>query len=68
MNAGQIDPQVRLGHSQSFSVELDDEELLYDQLWKDYFHSVNIQARKNMKLHIQYVPKRYWRYMNEKAL
>ncbi|MHA5055849.1 TIGR03915 family putative DNA repair protein [Acinetobacter schindleri] len=68
MNAVQIDPQVRLGHSQSFSVELDDEELLYDQLWKDYFHSVNIQARKNMKLHIQYVPKRYWRYMNEKAL
>jgi probable DNA metabolism protein len=68
MNAVQIDPRVRLGHSQSFSVELDDEELLYDQLWKDYFHSVNIQARKNMKLHIQYVPKRYWRYMNEKAL
>ena len=40
----------------------------YDQLWKDYFHSVNIQARQNMKLHIQYVPKRYWRYMNEKSI
>ena len=40
----------------------------YDQLWKDYFHSVNIQARQNMKLHIQYVSKRYWRYMNEKSI
>lgn len=68
MNAEIIDPQIRIGHSQSFSIELDDQELLYDQLWKDYFNSVNIQARKNMKLHIQYVPKRYWRYMNEKIL
>jgi probable DNA metabolism protein len=58
MNAEIIDPQIRIGHSQSFSIELDDQELLYDQLWKDYFNSVNIQARKNMKLHIQYVPKR----------
>lgn len=68
MNAETIDSQLKIGHSQSFSIELDDEEVLYDQLWKDYFNSVNIQARKNMKLHIQYVPKRYWRYMNEKTL
>ena len=68
MNAEMVDPQIRIGHSQSFSIELDDEEVLYDQLWKDYFKSVNIQARQNMKLHIQYVPKRYWRYMNEKVL
>ncbi|MEK5757692.1 TIGR03915 family putative DNA repair protein [Acinetobacter variabilis] len=68
MNAEMVDPQIRIGHSQSFSIELDDEEVLYDQLWKDYFKSVNIQARQNIKLHIQYVPKRYWRYMNEKVL
>ncbi len=68
MNAEIVDPQIRIGHSQSFSIELDDEEVFYDQLWKDYFKSVNIQARQNMKLHIQYVPKRYWRYMNEKVL
>lgn len=68
MNAYEIDRQLDIGHSQDFSIELDDEELLYDQLWKDYFRSVNIEARKNMKLHIQYVPKRYWRYMNEKSL
>ena len=68
MNAEAIDTQVNIGYSQAFSIELDDEEILYDQLWKDYFQSVNIQARQNMKLHIQYVPKRYWRYMNEKSL
>ncbi len=68
MNAEAIDTQLHIGHSQDFSIELDDQEVLYDQLWKDYFNSVNIQARKNMKLHIQYVPKRYWRYMNEKTL
>lgn len=68
MNVADIDTQAKIGHSQQFSIELDDQEVLYDQLWKDYFNSVNIQARKNMKLHIQYVPKRYWRYMNEKSL
>lgn len=43
-------------------------ELLYDDLWKRYFQSVNIKERKNMKLHIQHVPKRYWKYLNEKSL
>lgn len=68
MNALEIDEAIETGFSQSFSIELDDDEVLYDQLWKDYFNSVNIKARKNAKLHIQYVPKRYWRYMNEKII
>lgn len=49
------------------SISLDQEEALYDQLWKDYFKSATIIERKNMKLHIQLVPKRYWHYLNEKA-
>lgn len=44
----------------------DAKEELASLLWKDYFNSTNIPARKNMKLHIQHVPKRYWRYLNEK--
>ncbi len=44
----------------------DDKEDLYQELWKHYFDNVNIKARKNMKLHIQHVPKRYWRYLVEK--
>lgn len=42
------------------------EESLYALLWKDYFKSTNIVARKNTKLHIKHVPKRYWKYLTEK--
>jgi probable DNA metabolism protein len=45
---------------------VDNTEELASLLWKDYFNSTNIPARKNMKLHIQHVPKRYWKYLNEK--
>ncbi len=41
-------------------------EELYDDLWKRYFRSTNITERKNTKLHVQHVPKRYWKYLNEK--
>ncbi|WP_180028408.1 TIGR03915 family putative DNA repair protein [Acinetobacter sp. YH16032] len=68
LNAAEIDQNIHIGSSQSFMIELDDQEELYDQLWKDYFKSVNIVARDNPKLHVQYVPKRYWRYMNEKRV
>ena len=47
---------------------LDDKEQLYQQLWLNYFNSVNIKARKNMKLHIRHMPKRYWKYLVEKSL
>jgi probable DNA metabolism protein len=45
---------------------LDPKEELASVLWKDYFNSTNIPARRNMKLHIQHVPRRYWKYLNEK--
>ncbi len=44
----------------------DEEETLYQSLWKTYFGSVNIKARKNTKLHIQHMPKRYWKHLPEK--
>ncbi|ACU02419.1 TIGR03915 family putative DNA repair protein [Pedobacter heparinus] len=43
-----------------------EKEPLYAVLWKDYFKSTNITARKNTKLHVQHVPKRYWKYLTEK--
>lgn len=43
-----------------------DEELFYQQLWQRYFESVNISSRKNMKLHIQHMPTRYWKFLTEK--
>jgi probable DNA metabolism protein len=53
------------GNSEEENV-YDEKESLYQELWKQYFDSVNIKARRNMKLHIQHVPKRYWKYLIEK--
>lgn len=50
------------------SHQLNEKEQLYANLWKDYFKSANIVSRKNTKLHVQHVPKRYWKYLTEKQL
>lgn len=68
LSAQTIDAQKEIGGSQQFLIDLDDQEVLYDQLWKDYFQSINIKERQNIKLHVQCVPKRYWRYLNEKSV
>ena len=41
-------------------------EIEFQTLWQDYFESTNIPSRKNTKLHVQHVPKRYWKYLSEK--
>jgi probable DNA metabolism protein len=38
----------------------------YQELWNIYFKAVDIPERRNMKLHLQHVPKRYWKYLTEK--
>jgi probable DNA metabolism protein len=38
----------------------------YQTLWQRYFVKTGIPERKNMKLHIQWMPKRYWKYLTEK--
>lgn len=43
-----------------------EKEGMYSDLWINYFKSTNIVARKNRKLHMQHVPKRYWKYLTEK--
>jgi probable DNA metabolism protein len=45
---------------------VDEKEELYQKLWQRYFKSVNIAARKNTKLHVQHMPKRYWKFLVEK--
>ncbi len=52
--------------NQSLPHQLNAKEELYANLWKDYFKSTNIVARKNTKLHVKHVPKRYWKYLTEK--
>ncbi|MCU7615278.1 TIGR03915 family putative DNA repair protein [Chryseobacterium sp. GMJ5] len=43
------------------------EEQNYQTLWQRYFTKTNIVERKNLKLHIQHVPRRYWKYLTEKS-
>jgi len=53
--------------SSKFLAEICDEnEEFFQDLWRRYFSSVNIESRKNMKLHIQHMPKRYWKNLIEK--
>lgn len=40
-------------------------ELHYQKLWKEYFISTDIETRKNSKLQLQHMPKRYWKYLTE---
>lgn len=47
-------------------ITLNNEEKKYQDLWKLYFKSTNIVERKNMKLHLRHVPRRYWKYLTEK--
>ena len=47
---------------------LHDIEINYQKLWIEYFDHTNIKERKNDKLHVQHVPKRYWKYLTEKKV
>ena len=64
---------INLNFDESFSAEKNNlsiykaSEIEFQKLWKEYFASTNIKSRKNMKLHLQHVPKRYWKYLTEKS-
>jgi len=59
-------PEVKSGNTFLADDLVHDNEHLYGLLWNDYFRSTNIPARKNLKLHIRHVPKRYWQFLTEK--
>ena len=48
------------------SIAISEDEAIYQHLWKNYFTSVNIPSRKNTKLHVRHIPKRYWKHLTEK--
>lgn len=61
-----IDFSVERNDRALTGISFDPDETLYQDLWKNYFKSTNIPMRRNMKLHLQHVPKRYWKYLVEK--
>ncbi len=44
----------------------DEDEPFFQAMWQNYFRSVNIPSRKNMKLHVRHMPLRYWKFLIEK--
>ncbi|KAA0915498.1 TIGR03915 family putative DNA repair protein [Psychrobacter sp. ANT_WB68] len=44
------------------------DEKRYQKFWQGYFTNVNIKERKNPRLHKQYLPQRYWKYLSEKQV
>ncbi|PVX51078.1 putative DNA metabolism protein [Balneicella halophila] len=47
-------------------IRFDDDELHFQRLWKSYFTHTTIESRLNKKLHLQLLPRRYWKYLSEK--
>ena len=54
-STGQIDKRMMAG-----------DEQLFQELWRSYFKSLCIKERINPKLHMQLLPKRFWKYLTEK--
>lgn len=42
------------------------DEAAYQRMWQAYFRAVTIPERRNLRLHLRHVPKRYWPYLTEK--
>ncbi len=45
---------------------IDEDEIDFQDLWKQYFKSISIKERKNLKLQKQHMPKRFWKFLTEK--
>ena len=45
---------------------MDEDEPFFQELWKAYFKSMCIKERLNPRLHMQLLPKRFWKYLTEK--
>lgn len=61
-----LSPEEKKALTTDTIISLDEQDEHFQSLWKCYYQSTNIEARRNMKLHLQHVPKRYWKYLVEK--
>jgi len=44
---------------------LNNYEVFYQNLWKDFYKTIGIETRKNDKCRMSFMPKRYWKYLIE---
>ena len=45
---------------------MEEGEAGYQHLWQNYVQAVTIRERLNLKLQLQHMPRRYWKYLTEK--
>lgn len=47
------------------NLEYSENEADYQRLWKKFYNTIGIQSRKNDRLRMQLMPKKYWKNMTE---
>ena len=69
MDAAQVDPGLAAllrGGGGSLEAEwISEEGSFFQELWRGYFRSASIKERANPGLQLNFMPRRYWRYMTE---
>lgn len=45
--------------------KISEREKLYQILWKSFYNTIGIESRKNDKCKMNFMPKRYWKYLIE---
>ena len=47
------------------NIKLDKEEKDIENLWLTFFETIGIEERKNKRCQMNFMPKKYWKYMIE---
>ena len=58
--------QYQIIESDIFNISsFSEKEAKYQELWKTFFNTISIKERKNSRLQMQYMPKKYWQDLIE---
>lgn len=60
------DPATRFVPAGALEAAEAADEAAYQALWRTYYRAVTIPERRNLRLHLRHVPRRYWPYLTEK--
>lgn len=61
-----MDGEVEFLELKKLNYEITEREQFFEEAWQDFYKSIAIAEKKNEKLMISNMPKRYWRYLIEK--
>ena len=51
--------------SDNFDINLKNEEDYYEYMWKSFYKTIGIKERKNERCRMNFMPKKYWKYIVE---